>query len=73
MGRVAKLFFLYCIKSYQRFISPLLPPNCIYSPTCSQYGVEAINKHGALRGGWLTLKRLLRCHPWGKGGYDPVP
>ena len=73
MGRVAKLFFLYCIKNYQRFISPLLPPTCIYSPTCSQYGVEAINKHGALRGGWLTLKRLLRCHPWGKGGYDPVP
>lgn len=58
---------------YQRAISPLLPPACRYYPTCSQYAVEAILRHGALRGGWLTLKRLARCHPWGGFGYDPVP
>ncbi len=61
------------IRFYQLAISPWLPPSCIYTPTCSQYGIEAISKYGVFKGGWLTLKRLLRCAPWGRGGYDPVP
>ncbi|MGA1029964.1 MAG: membrane protein insertion efficiency factor YidD [Flavobacteriaceae bacterium] len=60
-------------KAYQVLISPLLPPSCRYQPTCSQYGVEALQKHGLWKGGWLTLKRLSKCHPWGGKGYDPVP
>lgn len=61
------------IKAYRLLLSPFLAPSCRYSPTCSSYGLEAIEKHGALRGSWLTLRRLLRCHPWGGSGYDPVP
>ena len=61
------------VRLYQRYISPLTPPSCRYTPTCSQYAVEALQKHGPLRGSWLALKRLLRCHPWGGSGYDPVP
>ncbi len=61
------------IRFYQRFISPLTPPACRFTPTCSQYAVEAIRKYGPLKGGWLALKRICRCHPWGGSGYDPVP
>lgn len=64
---------LALIKFYQNCISPLLPPTCRYTPTCSQYAVEAIKKYGPLKGGWLALKRILRCHPFGGSGYDPVP
>ena len=64
---------LLLIRGYQRAISPLLPPACRYAPTCSQYALEAIAAHGALRGVWLALKRLARCHPGHTGGYDPVP
>jgi uncharacterized protein len=64
---------LSLIRFYRNYISPLKPPSCIYYPTCSQYGIEAISKHGALRGSYLTLRRILRCHPWAQGGYDPVP
>ena len=53
--------------------SPLPPPACRFTPTCSQYAIEAIEKHGPVRGLWLALRRLLRCHPWGGSGYDPVP
>lgn len=58
---------------YRYLISPLLPGSCRYTPSCSEYGLLALRRHGALRGGWLTLKRFLSCHPWGGHGYDPVP
>lgn len=61
------------IKFYQYAISPLLGANCRYSPTCSAYSVEAIKKHGPIRGAWLSLKRFISCNPWGGSGYDPVP
>lgn len=61
------------IRLYRRFISPALPPACRFTPTCSQYAVEAVSRHGALKGGWLAIKRLGRCHPWHPGGEDPVP
>jgi putative membrane protein insertion efficiency factor len=61
------------IRFYQKGISPLTPPSCRFHPTCSQYGLEAVQRYGAARGSWLTLRRLLRCHPFCKGGYDPVP
>lgn len=61
------------VRSYQLIISPWLPPSCRFTPTCSQYSIEALRKYGPFKGCWLTLKRLLRCHPWGGSGYDPVP
>ena len=61
------------VRFYQRAVSPLLPPACRYTPTCSQYMVEAVAKHGALKGLYLGIRRILRCHPWGGSGYDPVP
>ncbi len=64
---------LALIAFYRTCISPLLPPACRYTPTCSQYAKEAITKYGAFKGGWLALKRILRCNPWGGSGYDPVP
>lgn len=63
---------LLLVRSYQYFVSPVLPPTCRHLPTCSAYAVEAISKHGALRGGAMSLARLLRCHPWGTSGFDPV-
>lgn len=65
--------FIWLIKGYQRYISPLTPPSCRYLPTCSQYSIEALQKHGLRKGGWLALKRISSCHPWGGSGYDPVP
>lgn len=61
------------VKFYRLFISPILPNSCRYTPTCSTYAVEALQKYGLLKGGWLALKRILSCHPWGGSGYDPVP
>tara|TARA_B100001059_G_C17775559_1_gene551025 strand:- start:1146 stop:1379 length:234 start_codon:yes stop_codon:yes gene_type:complete len=65
--------FLLLIKAYQLFISPLTPATCRFQPTCSNYTKEALEKHGLFRGGWLALKRIFSCHPWGRSGYDPVP
>ena len=64
---------LALIAFYRTCISPLLPPACRYTPTCSQYAQEAIKKYGPFKGGWQALKRILRCNPWGGSGYDPVP
>lgn len=61
------------VRFYQLCISPLTPPTCRFTPTCSAYALEALRRYGPLRGGWLTLRRLARCHPWGGSGYDPVP
>ncbi len=69
---IGKLFILI-IRAYQAMISPLLPGACRYTPTCSEYGLQALRKHGPWRGGLLTLKRFLSCHPWGGHGHHPVP
>jgi putative membrane protein insertion efficiency factor len=61
------------IWAYRMFLSPVLPSACRFEPSCSRYALHALARHGALRGGWLTIKRIARCHPWGGGGYDPVP
>ncbi|QQA01062.1 membrane protein insertion efficiency factor YidD [Treponema peruense] len=66
-------FLCSLIRFYQVFISPLFPPSCRFTPTCSQYAMEAIRKHGPLKGFYLAVKRIIRCNPFNKGGYDPVP
>lgn len=69
---MAKLF-IFVIRGYQLLISPLLGPHCRFHPSCSHYAVEALQRHGVLYGGYLSLRRVLRCHPWHPGGVDPVP
>ena len=68
-----KRLLIALVKCYRKYISPMRPPCCRYVPTCSQYALEALEKYGALKGGWLALRRFLRCRPFHKGGYDPVP
>ena len=68
-----KRVLMALVRAYRKGISPLSPPKCRYFPTCSAYALEALEKHGALKGGWLAVRRVLRCHPFRKGGYDPVP
>ena len=68
-----KKIFIGLIRGYQKFISPLFPPSCRYYPTCSNYSVQAIQKHGAIKGSLMGIARILRCHPFVKGGFDPVP
>jgi uncharacterized protein len=70
---VVRRLLILLVRFYQVGISPLTPASCRYTPTCSAYAVEALERHGAMRGSWLSLRRLLRCHPWGGHGYDPVP
>ena len=70
IGRRVALFFL---RFYKRFLSPLLPPMCRFEPTCSVYTMQAVEKYGTLRGSWLGIRRLARCHPFNPGGWDPVP
>ncbi|HRN40553.1 MAG: membrane protein insertion efficiency factor YidD [Flavobacteriales bacterium] len=69
---ISKLFILL-IRFYQLSISPMLGQNCRYDPTCSQYAIEALKKYGVIKGGWLGIKRIASCHPWGGHGHDPVP
>ncbi len=71
--QILSIPFIILIRFYQWCISPWLGSRCRYTPTCSQYGLEAFKKHGAVKGGWLTIRRILSCHPWGGHGYDPVP
>ncbi|MDI6715628.1 MAG: membrane protein insertion efficiency factor YidD [Actinomycetota bacterium] len=67
-----KTIAIWLIKVYKKFISPLLPPSCRYYPSCSSYAMQAIEKHGFVRGGYMATGRILRCHPFSPGGYDPV-
>jgi uncharacterized protein len=71
--KILALPFIGLIRVYQKLISPMIGPQCRFTPTCSQYGVEALKKHGLFKGSWLTIRRILRCHPWGGQGHDPVP
>ncbi|MFI3304524.1 MAG: membrane protein insertion efficiency factor YidD [Rikenellaceae bacterium] len=73
LRQITILPFLALVYLYRSVISPLTPPSCRYTPTCSTYCIEALRKYGVFKGLWLTLKRLLRCHPWGGSGHDPVP
>lgn len=71
--KLVSFILLLLIRGYQLLISPMFPPSCRYFPTCSDYARQAVTRHGPLKGGWLALCRILRCHPWGGLGYDPVP
>ena len=71
--KVLNFPFIALIRFYQVCISPLTPAACRFTPTCSQYALEALRKYGPLKGFWLSFKRIIRCHPWGGSGYDPVP
>ena len=76
MNQILKILsypFILLIKIYQRLISPLLGAKCRFTPTCSNYAVEAFKKYGLFKGAWLAAKRIAKCHPWGGSGYDPVP
>ena len=71
--KILAIPFIWLVRFYQAAISPYTPSSCRYSPTCSSYTLEALKKHGILTGGWLAIKRIGSCHPWGGSGYDPVP
>ena len=73
MKKVIIFPFLAIIKFYQNFISPLLPSTCRYTPTCSEYAKQSLVKHGLIRGSFISVKRIIKCNPWGGNGYDPVP
>ena len=65
--------FVFLVKAYQNIISPLFPPTCRYTPTCSEYAIQSLKKYGLFKGGYLSIKRIVNCHPWGGSGYDPIP
>lgn len=72
-ARAIAWMLILCARAYQFAIRPLLVGSCKYLPTCSEYFIEAVHRHGPFRGGWLGFRRVFRCHPWGRGGFDPVP
>lgn len=72
MRKIPQIVVLQLLRAYKWAISPMLPPACRYVPTCSEYAMEAVERYGAFRGGWMALLRVLRCHPFVRGGYDPV-
>lgn len=73
MSKLINFILILPIKTYQIVLSPLIGPSCRFNPTCSQYAIQAITKYGALKGLYLALKRIIRCHPWGESGNDPIP
>ena len=73
MKRILTYPLILLVRFYQVAISPYMPSSCRYSPTCSHYTIEALNKHGLIKGSWFAIKRISSCHPWGGSGYDPVP
>ncbi|HJN06951.1 MAG TPA: membrane protein insertion efficiency factor YidD [Bacteroidales bacterium] len=73
MRRVIGSLFIFIIRIYQYTLSPFIGRSCRYTPSCSNYSVDAVTKHGPLKGGWLSIKRIASCNPWGGSGYDPVP
>lgn len=73
IGKPLEWVLRMAVKFYQLCVSPFFPPSCRFTPTCSEYAMQALRKYGPFKGGWLTVRRLLRCHPWGGSGYDPVP
>ncbi len=73
MNQISKAAVLILLRTYKYAVSPMFSPACRYVPTCSEYATEAVEHYGVLRGGWMSLKRVLRCHPLAKSGYDPVP
>ncbi|NLR91305.1 membrane protein insertion efficiency factor YidD [Flammeovirga agarivorans] len=73
MKKVLTQFFVILVRGYQLLISPYTPSSCRYTPTCSEYTIQALKKHGLIKGGKLAIKRIKSCHPWGGSGYDPVP
>jgi putative membrane protein insertion efficiency factor len=71
--KILSIPFIVLIKIYQKIVSPILGPQCRFTPTCSNYALEALKKYGVFKGTWLAIKRISKCHPWGGKGYDPVP
>jgi putative membrane protein insertion efficiency factor len=73
VAAIPRLIAIGIVRFYQLFISPLFPPQCRFTPTCSAYAITSLQRYGLLKGGWLALRRIGRCHPWNPGGFDPVP
>ena len=73
LEKILILPLVFFVKIYQRIISPLFPPTCRYTPTCSEYAIQSLKKYGIIKGVYLSIKRIVNCHPWGGSGYDPVP
>ncbi|HET6350630.1 MAG TPA: membrane protein insertion efficiency factor YidD [Coriobacteriia bacterium] len=73
LTRLPRQLAMLLIRGYQRFISPLFPPSCRFTPTCSAYALTSVERYGLIKGGWLAVRRVARCHPFHPGGYDPVP
>ena len=73
LEKILILPLVFLVKIYQRIISPLFPPTCRYTPTCSEYSIQSLKKYGLFKGVYLSIKRIVNCHPWGGSGYDPIP